>query len=1052
MKISQVSRAAAAYNSGDYAAALEIYKQLGLRLGIEYFSVNILLCERRIARMLHSSNIGTGLAPIRTPSQLPLKSYITQTSLSSKRNPTEVTPPSKNDDVYILKGKSFSFEQTVNEGIEYSLSLTCVVQSGANEKGAVLDISFFDKSGKILRKPYQGMAKSNSFGSYIYIKTQELDSANPKVYNLCTPLGACRIVVELVAFDVKLGMTLIGKFSLVAAVDHIKASVPESKYLSSFEKLLDEAQAIPDSNGSEYFTKHDFRVGVIGDIYMYNFYKDVFATVHYLSPDNYQDILTCGLDIVIYTTCWKGINNEEWRGIKFRDKPQKALDEILAYVRANRLKSVFQTIEDPSNFEYFLPIAKKFDYIFTTDTDCIDRYKEELGHDRVYFGEYGVNPQLNNPIGSRRKIRNAAFFAGSYPKRYKERCDDMDIIFDSIFNAGGELLIADRNFGAEASDVVYPERYQSSVLPPIQHAVLQKMHKLFRYNLNFNSIKQSPSMCAMRVYELQAQGNGLISNYAKAVFNKFPGIRIIPFKQDLSFDFSRDETWEEYRQNTWTIREVLDKKTSYQVVATLLENIGLKGVKKENSTIAVICKKKTDSVISAFEMQAYSEKVLLEESELDNWEKIKRRYKIGYFCWFSSKNSYEKYYLNDLINGFKYTNCQYITKNGYFDADGTYITGSEHEYTSMCSGKAFSLFSERQIAPITLQAYDEHEKFELENGYSIDPFEMNFISFIQNSVATSHAYQLSVIVPVYNNGRFLLSKCMPSLQRNKLWAEMEILLIDDGSTDPETLHAVAYLAALYPNVRVKLNHDGGSGSASRPRNQGLDMASASLITFLDPDNEIAPGAYDLLMELFLNANENSSEPIVFVSGFHVKVAEDVKVIGRHTLARSSIIQDFKKNYFERGRFPVVATQSAVISKDFLDSSKIRFVERSAGQDTLFGWELIANAKCGIFCGDAYIVYYADRSDSITNEVNVKYFEKKLILEKGQKLFLESNGLLDLYVKNHFDQFMENWYLNKLKFVAEDGIDACMDILEKICILYGKCLNNYLQKGIDSEKT
>ena len=972
----------------------------------------------------------------------PLKRYTDQPTLSLVKAAKGGTPAPKKEDIVIAANKHFEIKQQVVSGEEYSLSVTCIANRD-NPKGAVADVTFLDESGNTLPKPYPGMAKSKAFGAYFYVETQEGEGCKPKTYTFTAPEKAENVAVKLVAFGVKPDMKLAGDYRLISTKDRIKESAEGSKYIESFKEILLEAEAIPDSNGSEYFTKHDFRVGVIGDVYMYNFYKDVFTTVHYLSPSNYSEVLDQGLDIVIYTTCWKGINNEEWRGVKFREKPKKALEAILFYAKKNNVKTVFQTIEDPSNFEYFLPIAEKFDYILTTDTDCIERYKEKLGHDRVFFGEYGVNPQFNNPIGSRRNTRNAAFFAGSYPKRYKERCDDMETIFDSIIDSGGELLIADRNFGAESKDLVYPARFQSSVLPPVQHAVLQKLHKLFRYNLNFNSIKQSPTMCAMRVYELQAQGNGFISNYANSVFNKFPGIRIIPFKQDMSFDFGRNETWEEYHANVSNIREVLNSKASYQVVSTLLENIGLSSKTKANTTIAVFCQHKTPKVIQSFETQSYPDKVLFEESELKNWAEIKEKYQVGYFCWFSEDNLYEKHYLNDLLNGFKYTDCRYITKNSYFDSSGGYIDGAQHEYTTHCSGKELSLFSAKYLAPAELGSYEIGLGFELDNGYSIDPFEVNFVTYMQRHLPHASSYQLSVIVPVYNNGRFLVNKCIPSLQRNDLWPEMEILLVDDGSTDSETLATLEYLDAIYPNVRVRFNHDGGSGSASRPRNQGIDMAAAPLVTFLDPDNEIAPGAYNLLMELYREANKSSPEPVEFISGFHVKVGEDVKTIGKHTPKRLSIIKDFSKGYFNRGRFPVIATQSAVLSKEFLKKSDIRFVERSAGQDTLFGWEVIAKSKCGGFNGDAYIIYYADRSDSITNEVDESYFEKKMILEKEQKKFLKDNGLLEIFISGKFDDFMKNWYLRKLEYVSEEKYERCKNILSSICAIYGKKLEDYI---------
>lgn len=209
-------------------------------------------------------------------------------------------------------------------------------KGGGNPKGALADISFYDKAGRMLPKPYRGMAESKAFGAYFYVETQEPEKAKPKIYTFTTPSDAFHVSVKLVAFGVKNGMTLARDYKLSSSKDLLKEDVEGPTYIESFSQMLSEAEAIPDSNGSEYFTKHDFRVGVIGDVYMYNFYKDVFTTVYYLSPSNYQEVLQDGIDIVIYTTCWKGINNEEWRGVKFREKPKKALDAILAYAKEIR--------------------------------------------------------------------------------------------------------------------------------------------------------------------------------------------------------------------------------------------------------------------------------------------------------------------------------------------------------------------------------------------------------------------------------------------------------------------------------------------------------------------------------------------------------------------------------------------------------------------------------------------------------------------------------------------------------------------------------------------
>src|SRR5699024_3776121 len=179
----------------------------------------------------------------------------------------------------------------------------------------------------------------------------------------------------------------------------------------------------------------------------YNFYKDSCRDVHYLSPSNFKSTLSeAELDAISYVTCWKGLTNEEWRGIKFRDEPVRALESIIAQAQDRGIPTIFQSIEDPSNFDYFLPIARKFDHIFTSDVECIDNYRLELGHDKVYYGEYGANPAVNNPIGSFRHDIPRVLFSGSYPERYPERTRDMGTIFSSIPDHANNLTIIDRNF------------------------------------------------------------------------------------------------------------------------------------------------------------------------------------------------------------------------------------------------------------------------------------------------------------------------------------------------------------------------------------------------------------------------------------------------------------------------------------------------------------------------------------------------------------------------------------------------------------------------------
>ena len=261
------------------------------------------------------------------------------------------------------------------------------------------------------------------------------------------------------------------------------------------KELISFAEFIPESNGSSFYKKVDLNVAIITDEFMFNYYKDA-LNLGYVNYDNYKEIINDSTDIVLFVSCWRGMQNDDWRGIGLGDEHMlNKLFEIFDYGRIHGAKVVFQTIEDPSNYNVFLPIAKKTDYIFTSDYDKIDDYKRDTMNDKVFFLEYGVNPLINNPIGlnvvQEKKINtiNTVFFAGSWATRYEERCQDMQRVFEGVIKSDSDLLIADRNFYKKEPSFKYPEQYSKYIITEFNHLVLQKIHKLFDWNINLNRNK-----------------------------------------------------------------------------------------------------------------------------------------------------------------------------------------------------------------------------------------------------------------------------------------------------------------------------------------------------------------------------------------------------------------------------------------------------------------------------------------------------------------------------------------------------------------------------------
>ena len=102
--------------------------------------------------------------------------------------------------------------------------------------------------------------------------------------------------------------------------------------------------------------------------------------------------------------------------------------------------------------------------------------------------------------------------------------------------------------------------------------------------------------------------------------------------------------------------------------------------------------------------------------------------------------------------------------------------------------------------------------------------------------------KISIIVPVYNVEQYL-PRCIDSIL-NQSFADFELLLIDDGSKDKSGTICDEY-AAKDSRIRVYHKENGGVSSA---RNIGLEKARGEWLAFIDGDDEITDGYFNIRQE------------------------------------------------------------------------------------------------------------------------------------------------------------------------------------------------------------
>ncbi len=111
---------------------------------------------------------------------------------------------------------------------------------------------------------------------------------------------------------------------------------------------------------------------------------------------------------------------------------------------------------------------------------------------------------------------------------------------------------------------------------------------------------------------------------------------------------------------------------------------------------------------------------------------------------------------------------------------------------------------------------------------------------------------ISIIVPIYNLEKYL-SACIDSLL-SQTYQSIEILLVNDGSTDNSG--EICDAAAL-KDSRIYVIHR-VNGGAAMARNDALDVASGSIITFVDGDDIVSPDYVESLYEDMINNDADIS--------------------------------------------------------------------------------------------------------------------------------------------------------------------------------------------------
>ncbi|MGY5056468.1 glycosyltransferase family 2 protein [Streptomyces sp. 900105755] len=206
--------------------------------------------------------------------------------------------------------------------------------------------------------------------------------------------------------------------------------------------------------------------------------------------------------------------------------------------------------------------------------------------------------------------------------------------------------------------------------------------------------------------------------------------------------------------------------------------------------------------------------------------------------------------------------------------------------------------------------------------------------------------KVSVIIPVYNPGKYI-QPCIDSLLRQTLPAnEFEVLFVDDGSTDDSPAELDA-LAEKHPHFRVI--HIPNSGWPGKPRNIGVGEARGEYVQFVDQDDYLAS---DALRRLYEMGHRNGSDIVIG------KVASNFRGVP-HGVFKA----DREKCTIHDAPLYDSLTPHKMFRTEFLRENKIAYPEgKRRLEDQLYMMEAYFPAKVVSILGSYTCYYYSRRDD------------------------------------------------------------------------------------------
>ena len=271
---------------------------------------------------------------------------------------------------------------------------------------------------------------------------------------------------------------------------------------------------------------------------------------------------------------------------------------------------------------------------------------------------------------------------------------------------------------------------------------------------------------------------------------------------------------------------------------------------------------------------------------------------------------------------------------------------------------------------------------------------------------------ISVIVPVYNVEKYL-EKSVLSI-KNQTYNNIEILLIDDGSTDSSS-KICDKLAKNNHSIKVFHKKNGGLSDA---RNYGIKKSKGKYICFVDSDDLINNFMIEELYDSIIKNNAQVSVcnfKYIHNDKCNIKMCEKKEKIKRKIVLNKEMSLKMMVNLNEK--FAVNVCNKMFEKKLFTDDCF--FPVGRLYEDMIITTKILSKVSKVVYI-DCDLYYYLQRTNSITKKFNKKEYDHIIMSKKVLNFIKINNPAVESY-------FTSYHAINGISFINKMIENNCVDL-------------------------